>query len=200
MDFSKTFKLDSKAFEGVSVLLNRMGPMKRAELECTTAAARAKHSEMAARYIEAKEKLEKRLESVPRNAEGVPEIETLPPDVMALGLEVSRTSEECARIMRADVYPAWLRATVKSFEGITVEGDPMTVDVLCEYGPAELFEEVVAAINSHAYLSSEKAENLSLPTTLAAPVDGETKITTAETASSDPSTQNATAESTSPQG
>ena len=198
MNFSKTFKFNSTAFEGVSVLLNRMGPMKRAELECTTAAARAKHSEMAACYIEAKEKLEKRLESFPRNAEGIPDIETLPADVMALGLEVSRTSEECARIMRAEVYPAWLKVAIKSFDGITVEGEPMTVDVLCEYGPAELFEEVVAAINSHAYLSSEKAANLSLPTTLAAPVDGETKTTTAETANSEASTQSAIAESISP--
>lgn len=196
MDFASTYKLESVSLPGVVITLKRMGPKRRAETELSVSAARSKQRELSMRHEAARVKLLAAIAASPTDAEGKPIEAELRPECLVHAMELQSVSDEAAALVRAQISPAFVRAAVKSFggpEALTYEGKPATAELLCDNGPDELFDEVVAAINTNGYVSAESARNLSLPTTSAAPEDGKAKNSTAPDVSSGGSTSSADA-------
>jgi hypothetical protein len=175
MDFKSTYTLESTAFPGVTVTLKRMGPKRRAEVELSVSAARSKQRELSMRHEAARQKLVAAIELSPKDADGKPIETELRGETLTFAMELQAVSDEAAALVRAQIHPAFIKAAVKSFggaEALTYEGKPATTDLLCEVGPDELFDELVASINGNGYLPAEAARNLPLPSTSGAPVDG----------------------------
>lgn len=197
MNFSTTYTLESKSCAGVTVTLRRLGPKRRAEIELSIAAARARHSECQLVAMRENAALQKCLDAVPEYRDKLKatiESGGKPTDLMAMVPAEAwnitgrkqKAEDEAAALERAQISPAYITSCVKSIDGITLEdGSPYTVAHLCEEGPDELFDEVTVAINANGYLAKEKAENLSSPTTSGVQGDGGQTITTAQAANPD---------------
>jgi hypothetical protein len=200
MNFNPTYTLESKTCPGVTVTLRRMGPKPRAATELQVSAARAKSRTA----MQAEEKasaalraalagipgLQDAIKTLPHDDNGAltgnitPEITAMfTPEVWSLSSERENRESEVSTISRAEIHPAFVLAAVKSIEGITSDDQPYTAALLCDIGPDDLFDEVVRAINDNTYATRVMAENLSLPTTSGAQVDGEKNSTSAQTAS-----------------
>jgi hypothetical protein len=184
MKFSPTYVLESKACPGVTVTLRRMGPKLRAETELAISAARVKCREAAQIAEKLSVRLQQLLDETPGFREKVaalPEEKrgALPAEVLAMvpeeAWDVSTRKAEAeaqaTAVERAEINPAFVLAAVKAIDGMESD-EPFTAATLCEFGPEELFDEVVAAITDNSYLLRGKAENLSSPTTSGAQVDG----------------------------
>lgn len=212
MNFSSTQTVSSKTWPGVTFTLRRIGPRKRAELEIACATARSKRRELFLQYSGAREHLQSLLKKDPElnalitkaEAEGraITELDLpLTAEHVSAGVELHRLEEELRNNARTLIDPVFVKAALVSIDGISYNGDnALTADVLCEYGPDDLFEEIVSAINEGAYLNQELNANLSLPTTSGAPVDGEKSNTIAPNVSSEGTTVPATVPSISLNG
>jgi hypothetical protein len=191
MDFKSTYTLESTAFPGVTVTLKRMGPKRRAEVELSVSAARAKQRELAMKHEAIRQKLVAAIDLSPKDEEGKPIEAELRGETLTFALELQGVTDELAALVRAQIHPAFIRAAVKSFGGpepLTYEGKPATAELLCEAGPDELFDELIKSINGNGYLPAEEARNLPLPSTLGAQVDGGPMNTTAPPAKNEDST------------
>jgi hypothetical protein len=187
MDFSKTYKLESKAYPGVVVTLGRLGPKLRAAIELKLAEPRAREREVAMRRDFAEESLKALLARSAKDPDGKVIESELSVDVLKVADELLGLKAELENIQRALIHPAYVQAAVKGFNAeLTYEGQVATADLLCEYGPDDLFSEVVRAVHRNGYLSQEQVENLSSPTTSVAAVDGVTETTSATIAESAP--------------
>jgi hypothetical protein len=190
MDFKSTYTLASTAFPGVIVTLKRMGPKRRAEVELSVSAARAKQRELSIRHEDVRQKLVAAIALSPRDDEGRPIEAELRGETLMLAMELQAISDEAAALVRAQIHPAFIAAAVKSFggsEALTYDGKPASAALLVENGPDELFDELVASINGNGYLPAEAARNLRLPSTSGAQADGELTNTIAPLASPDDS-------------
>ena len=194
MDFKSTYTLESTAFPGVIVTLRRMGPKRRAEVELSVSAARARQRELAIRREILEDKLKAALIPCPKDAAGAPIETEMSTEAVAIGCERLAVIDEAQALVRSQIHPAFVRAALKSFggtEALTYEGKPATADLLCDVGPDELFDEVVRAVHSNGYLPAEAAAPLLSPTTSADQVAGEPVNTTAQPANSGDSTLDA---------
>lgn len=163
MDFKSTYTLESTAFPGVIVTLRRMGPKRRAEVELSVSAARARQRELAIRREILEDKLKAALIPCPKDAAGAPIETEMSTEAVAIGCERLAVIDEAQALVRSQIHPAFVRAALKSFggtEALTYEGKPATADLLNDYGPDDLFDEVVKAINGNGYLPAEAARNL----------------------------------------
>lgn len=196
MNFSPTYVLESKTCPGVLVTLRRMGPRLRAATELSVSAARSNQRRAIQDAERAGNKLQDALTAIagfreaiaalPHDENGsligvvTPEIVAMfTPEAWELSAAKAACESERDTIGRATIDPAFVKAAVKSISGLESDGIPYTADMLCDAGPAELFDEIVKAINSNAYATLETAENLSLPSTSGAQVDGGTSNTIA---------------------
>jgi hypothetical protein len=198
MTFSSTYTHQSIACPGVTIKLRRIGPKKRAELEIALAPVRIRHRELSARYEDARAKLNMALDAMPRDEAGVPSVTPLMDDVLILGAEFNQINAQVQSVNRAEIFPAFIAAALIGFDGISDDGKPITAEMLCEFGPDELFEETATIINGGVYVAPEQAENLLLPTTSSAPVDGTTNSTIAPSVSQPETIETATAEHVTP--
>jgi len=128
------------------------------------------------------------LDRTPKDKAGAPDESTLSDEALAIGAELIGLRSDLNTLRQGTIMPAFLQAAVKSFSGeeLTYDGEPASVDKLCEFGPDAFFTEVVNAVNANGYLTPKQAENLSLPTTSPAAVDGATSNTIAGNAESAP--------------
>ncbi len=185
MDFSPTYILESKTFPGVHIVLKRMGPRRRAEVELAVAAARARVRELSIRHESARQKLVAALDRGPKDAEGKPIEAELGGETFALALETHGLAEEASSVKRALIDPAFVRAAVKSFAGpeaLTYEGAAATSELVIEWGPESFVEEIISAIENNAYLGAEAAANLQSPGISSAQQDSRPKSSTASAA------------------
>jgi hypothetical protein len=182
MDFKSTYTLESTAFPGVIVTLKRMGPKRRAEVELSVSAARAKQRELSMRHEDVRQKLVAAIALSPRDEEGRPIEAELRGETLVLAMELQAISDEASALVRAQIHPAFIMAAVKSFggaEALTYDGKAASAALLVENGPDELFDELVESINGNGYLSAAAARNLPLPSTSGAQADGELTSTIA---------------------
>jgi hypothetical protein len=194
MDFAKTYTLESKTYPGVQVKLGRLGPKLRATLELSLTEPRARERELTMHRDLVSEKLNAVLAKSPKDESGKIVEKDLPAEALQVADELIAVRAELENVQRALIYPAFVKAAVKSFNGeITYEGQPATAELLCEHGPDDLFLEVVRAINSNGYLTVEQVENLSSLPTSAGAVGGTTSSTTAENAESAPASPSSAA-------
>ncbi|HEY1494105.1 MAG TPA: hypothetical protein VGF49_06160 [Candidatus Solibacter sp.] len=84
---------------------------------------------------------------------------------------VSLTEEAQAYDSR-ECTPEMVRFFLQSIDGLTIDGEPATPDLLIESGPDALYLEIAAAVSAQMGLSSEEKENLPLAGTSKPPVDG----------------------------
>jgi hypothetical protein len=175
MDFASTYKLESIALPGVVVTLRRMGPKRRAEVELSVSAARAKQRELSIRHESTRVKLIAAIDASPKDGEGKPVEAELRPECLKLAGELQDYADQAAALVKAEIHPAFVKAAFKSVGGpevLTYDGKAATAELLNDCGPEDLWLEVVAAINANGYLSAKEAENLSLPTTSGAEAAG----------------------------
>lgn len=97
-------------------------------------------------------------------------------------------------VTASDVDIVWLKEGLIKLEGISMGGKPVDAQWLYEQGPELLCKEIVTAIKAEAGLIAEVKENLRLPSTSGAAVDGETNGTNAPGASEATGTKPETAE------
>jgi len=174
MDFKSTYTLKSVSLPGVVVTLKRMGPKRRAEVELSVSAARAKQRELSMRHEAARQKLIAAIDASPKDEEGKPLEAELSVECLALGVDLQGIADEASALVRAQIHPAFILETVKSFggtEALTYDGKAASAALVCELGPDDLFDELVAAINANAYLPAKEAENLSSRIFSAVPED-----------------------------
>ncbi|HEX4138365.1 MAG TPA: hypothetical protein VHY84_27390 [Bryobacteraceae bacterium] len=188
MNFAKTYSFESVSYPGVVITLMRIGPKRRAEIELSVSKARARQRELSTWHESTRQTLVAVIDASPKDAEGKPIEAQLLPESLALAMELQAIVDEAEALVCAQIHPAFVRAALKAFggpEALTYEGKPATAELLCEYGPDELFNEVVAAITGNGYINAEAARNLSSPSTSDGQGDGEATNTTAPAASPD---------------
>lgn len=177
MDFKSTYTVNSVSLPGVIVTLKRLGPRRRAEVELSISATRTKQRELSLRHEAVRKRLIASIDLDPKDAEGKPIEETLSSATLGISMELQELAEQIAALSRSEVHPEFLKAAVKAFGGtdpLTYEGKPATAELVCDVGPAELFDELVEAIDANAYMKPKEAENLSSATTSGVEVAGET--------------------------
>lgn len=168
MDFKSTYTLESTAFPGVVVTLKRMGPKRRAEVELSVSAARARQRELSIRHEDVRQKLIAAIQRSPKDADGKPIEAELTGDALDLGMELQAVGDEALALVRSQIHPAFVKAAWKSIGGtepLTYDGRPATADLLCDAGPDELFDEVVRSINNNGAMPAETIRDLSEPST-----------------------------------
>jgi hypothetical protein len=190
MDFKSTYTLASAAFPGVEVTLRRLGPKRRAEIELAIAGPRARFRELAVRHDAIRAKLIAALDACPKDAAGAPVEAELSDDANALGVARLAVWSELTAVKRALIDPAFVAAAVKGFAGepLTYNGAPATADLVLEYGPSSLLDEIISSIEDHASLTPEAEQNLLSPSIFPQPGNGEAQLSTAMSAKTNGST------------
>ncbi len=173
MEFSPTITVESQKFPGVKFTVHRMGISRRTEIEFKTADMRAKQREIQQALgplFKADEAEDEKIRAIIERAEAAPAPESaaildeIKPIEEALAakthsLERNRLEEQ-SRIAQRQIEPVWVKAGLVSLDGITVAGQAMTADQLCDFGPRELFAEIYQAVFNEAYLSQAELKNL----------------------------------------
>lgn len=89
--------------------------------------------------------------------------------------KLSRWAEllnQMTRIDREEMTPAVLRYCLVKIEGLDIDGQPATLDLIRENGPDALYNEIATAVARELGLLPEEVDELKLPSTSAAVVDG----------------------------
>jgi hypothetical protein len=184
VDFRSTYTLDSVSLPGVVVTLKRMGPKRRAEVELSVAGARARQRELSIRHESTRQKLIAAIDASPKDADGKPVEAELRPDCLALALELQEVLDQANTLVREEIQPAFIKAALLSFGGepLTYDGQAATAQLVCDLGPADFFDELIAAVTANGYFSAKEAENLSSHSTLENPAGGMQTNSTANAA------------------
>jgi hypothetical protein len=196
MEYSSTISIPSKVYEGVTFTILRMQWARRRELRRIQAPARERmqslQKEMAPlskAYSEAMAaaKAAVKPERDRRIAEGAtPEEATaaVPLGTVAFdGTQLDRLMELSAAIDdidRAELTREAVKFVLVGIEGLAIDGEPATVDLLQERGPDKLYAEIAEAVARELGLLPEEQENLGSPSTSAGVVDGSATPGTAE--------------------
>lgn len=199
MNFSISSTHESKAFPGVTFEIRRMGISKRTEVELATAGLRAKQRETQrdlaplyevdkAEYDRLRDLHQQLLAAKADEAKPILDgIEAVRKELAAKSHNLDRERlEEASRIADRQIESPWVKAGLISIEGVTVKGQPLTVDQLVEYGPRELFAEAFQAVWEEAYLSGADSKNSPSPTTSGVKADGPSESSTAPSAEAPP--------------
>lgn len=88
--------------------------------------------------------------------------------------------------------PNRVRWGLKSIDGLTIDGQPTTVETLLSDGPRELVSEIYEAVERVSNFTPEQLKNSQWPITSSAPVDGPKTSTTATSALSESTGADAT--------
>ena len=153
MNFESTVSHNSKlpGFEGVKFCLKKMTEGRRIKLRLALAAAQAELMDVLTEASNAKDN-----------------------EVKLAGL-----LNQVESIRGNTIDPLYVRWGVKSIEGLQIDGQDATVDLLIEEGPPELYQEILSRVKKEAGLSDEEKGESVPPTTSNAATDGRTETTTA---------------------
>ncbi len=181
MNFVSTSKEESKTCPGVFYTLYKMSEARRAQLRLLIAEPTAKIRNLL-REMTALEDRHPVTEENPNRPEEVID-------------ELLRLSDKMEQISSDEINPKWLKWGLKKIEGLQIDDQEATPDMLTADGPPSLFQEIVDRIKRLAQLNGEEEKNFESPTTSGEPTGGETTNTSAVGASSSDSTPLETATS-----
>ncbi len=118
------------------------------------------------------------------------------PQTMA---RATNLTDEVLRLRRFVMDPEYFKACYVSVSGVSIDGkENPDGPTLKEFGPEELYREIVERIHQEAELTAEERTNLKSPITSAAGEGGQTSGTTVAPVDEKGTTSPATATSTSP--
>lgn len=188
MDYVSTKTIESKAVPGVSFVIKKMTARRRDALRDLQEPFMERmrpireqrqplHDEYVAAIDQAKAAVKPERDKLV--AEGLTRAEA--EEKVPLGKidfpndrfqEWAKLTEEIRRIDTSEMTPAAVRYCLQSITGLTVDGEPATLDLILENGPDELYNEIAHEVARELGVLPEEAENLSSPSTSAAAVDG----------------------------
>lgn len=186
-EYSSTYRVDSKLRPGVVYVLRAVTHGRRRRLEELQAPAVAKIQKL---RDESRQLVQEYEAWKKAGSAG----------------EFARTSElrdywqQIERIQDDEVEPIALTGLVVEIEGLVVDGQPATWDLLRKVGPDAILEELCGEVARGIQLTAEERENLCWPSTLAAQVDGRAVNGTASGAGTPDGTTTADAASTTAAG
>ena len=182
-NFESTKRIQSKVTEGVSFVIRVITAGIRDRLNLQLAEVTDKARDLQARL---------RMLNLPLKEDGTFDAEA-EVDLETV-IQMEKLVEDSERIKRTEVDPVFMDACFVAVEGLTIDGEPVKSAVqLRDFGPEELYREVVAAVRAEAELTAKERENLESPITSAAEADGRMRSSTAAPASSNDSTSTGTA-------
>lgn len=174
--FVSTVRKESTTFPGVFYTLNKMSEARRSQLRLKIA--------------EPNSQIRLKLREMERIEKEYPELEARPEELMD---QILALAEEMDEIQMNKIDPEWIRWGLKSVEGLEIDDEPATPELLISAGPPKLFSEILGEIKAQAQLNGEEEKNSESPTTSGQPTDGKTNDTSAELASSSESSEPETA-------
>ena len=171
-------KQDHKAtsIPGVSFRTRLIGPSLRARVNLELSETRRKLNDLEHPIEALGKQLNELLDVSEKGPDGFPmaasDVSKATSEMLALADKLRLARENRTAIERAQLAPVYFRAGLISIDGLTMDGGAVTGDLLCEYGPDALFEEVLAAVVAQFYFSGIETKNSSSPTTSDKPGDG----------------------------
>jgi hypothetical protein len=192
-NFSKTYKVESESFPGVVVTLRRIGPPERNALELKLASVRSRQRELATRIESLEKRINAILDTAAKDDDGKVIEADLPDTAVTLTAEWQSLSVQALELARSEIDPVFVKAAVSDITELTYEGQPATAELVCQYGPESLFNEIAKEIGRNIRLTPEQAENFGSPSTSGARVGGQATNTTVRRAKKDGSISRATA-------
>lgn len=163
MNFDSTVTRESMSLPGVSFTVRRLNQIERARRDFSIADETLKIAELITRHAQLNPGEEKRLS----------------PDEAA---EVGRINQELDFLVNMHLKPSAIRAGLVSIDGLQIDGEEATTEILIARGPRELVEEVWQACQESAGLGDEERKNSQSPTILPIRADGGESSTSAERA------------------
>ena len=196
MEYTSQIRVESKACAGVVFTILAMGWKRRAALRKLQASTRARitglRDEMAplskaydAAVRAAKGAVQPARDQLLAEGKTAGEAEAaIPLGAVEFGalqtlMDLSAQVEE---IDREELTPQAVRFCLVGIDGLAIDGEPATFELLLERGPDELYHEIAHAVASELGLLPEEAENLGSPSTSAGVVDGSETPGTAKSA------------------
>lgn len=210
IQYSSTEPFESATHPGATFVLNKWSPKRRRKYNEAMAPLlhkeRLLEDDLAEIYTKARE-LRKQVEIEPCDCEhaqhfgdtnpdtGISEIKKCPECDCMLPrkeahlepkdeLEFVRLQSELGMLKNDELHPTRLRWAVVSIEGILADGKPLDVEVLIELGPDTLAHEINKKIEEMLFPTPEQTKNSLSPITSHPQVDGATKSTGVDTATS----------------
>ncbi len=157
MNFDSRITLPSSLpeFAGVKFTFNKMTEGRRIKLRLAMADYHAKLREIT-------DQASKIMEDTPEDA-----------------LKAFVLHQKVSEIVSDQINPMWVRWGLKSIDGLTIDGEPATVESLIESGPPELYAEIADAIKSASGLNEQQRGESGPLTTSGAQADGRMSDTSA---------------------
>lgn len=172
ISFQSTYKVPIR--DGASVTVRRLSVIERVKRDLDIAEVQREYEELIHQY-----------RALPEDGDATPEQQS----------ERRRISVAISRLLNETIKPHIIRAGVVSFEGIELDGEPITVEQFLSVADDDILEAVFIACEAGAKLSSEELKNLPSLGTSNAEAAGSSENTIAESAASHDSTSPAIAES-----
>lgn len=155
--YSSTRTIQSQTFPGVSFTLRKMSDSRRRELYQQIAPLKEKERGFQRRFAEIDDR------RVPLfDAEGKPKMNVVTAE-QERGYAtkdderlVAEIIEDLNEFRDSEISPAYIRWGLLSIDGLDIDDEPATIDNLLEYGPADLTQEIIAAIMGKADLDADE--------------------------------------------
>lgn len=168
MKHSGYFTVESKCCAGVRFTLKKMTVRRRGRLEDLQAPIEARMKPLREELRPLAKEYRDAVESVRASGGFVGSVDTAG---LPRALELKR---QIARIDQDELTPAAVGFVLEAIDGLDIEDEPATLELLLEHGPDELYAEIAAAVARELGLLVEERENLQSPSTSAGAVDGMT--------------------------
>jgi hypothetical protein len=184
MNFVTKTEHQSKVIPGASFVVRKLTEARRIEISMSLAEAYDKIEALRRASLP----LRARVAPLLKEAQAMPkeEIAAYLQNLVATNPDFSASMNEQRKVdalEAAEIVPVYLKALLASVGGVTVDDVPLTPDTIAD-GPPELYAEVVAEIKREMGLTDDESGNSASPSISSAPVDGETKNTSAAHAGS----------------
>lgn len=141
----ETSKLhESTAHPGVSFRVRQLNQLERTRRDAGIIEHQMKLADLVTRYNSL----------VERDGDG--KVSVIPPENIT---DVERIDFEVKEIMDLHITPAIIRAGLVEVQGVTIDGQPATVDTLLQFAPATLLDEISTACVAGAGLTDEQQKN-----------------------------------------
>lgn len=189
MKFSSTKKFDSKTCEGVSFTIRVMteGVRARLALKLADPIDRLQRAQREAGALD-----------IPRTDDGDIDVNDQPTVDTLIKLDGVTTRVQMIR--KNEIDPSYFQECFVSIEGLEIDGETtISVDLMKQSGPLDLYEEMIDKIRAELELTNEQRRNLESPTTSGAeaggPISDSTAPSVETTSSSSTETVDATTQS-----
>jgi hypothetical protein len=176
--------IESVTCPGVTVTLKKLSKGRKDKLEMRMADANSKRFELARRFAS--------IVPAADSDDSLEETGAVEKLIAKLdqeqALEFAELNRETAVMEDTVIIPAYLRTFINKIEGLEIDGQAATVDLLLEDGPEELVDELYGGIVKLLTVSKDEAKNSESPSTSVAVEGGSPTPTSATSADSKDST------------